>query len=419
MSRTWSQKIEAKFALQLPADLRAWLDEQPWRLGGGAEFCMALTPERLLAPEPGTIWSGFMLPDTLPLVGNGYGDWLCVRVGPENEVTELIRWTHGGGDWIPYGRSLAEALVFDLVAFYTPIRHTVYEKPERPPERLDCLGRWARQWLAADTDPLFDAVANGDIESALERCLTARVAEFAVRRSRILRWLQSPLKAKSTTALAGQLGVSWDTDFVRWLFDTALIPEHHRHSLKHHFDCADDQLFRQSWDAAEQDAVAVTRCRADLGWAFDVAGWAAERRGALRDAQTRYQGGLAASVFSDETVAFRTHWYDEGYCKFAAARLAESRDQLTAQQRSDPYLNVLWQRDARTVRTRIRDYWMHQARDAADPRDAYRCFYRAGWDLGGNDMQAYREIFNGLVQSATAAGADALALVAKLHCQFL
>ena len=68
MSGTWSTQLEQRFALQLPADLRAWLDEEQWQLPGGAEFCRPLKPPQLMEPEPGLIWAGFMLPDTLPLI---------------------------------------------------------------------------------------------------------------------------------------------------------------------------------------------------------------------------------------------------------------------------------------------------------------------------------------------------------------
>ena len=85
MSGTWSERIERHYSLRLPHDVRVWLDQDIWREVGGAEFCRARTPEQILEPEPGTIWAGFMLPDTLPIVGNDYGDWLCLRWLPAGQ----------------------------------------------------------------------------------------------------------------------------------------------------------------------------------------------------------------------------------------------------------------------------------------------------------------------------------------------
>src|SRR5690606_36855447 len=104
MSTAWSNKLAAHYGLQLPADLRAWLDDEIWRHAGGAEFSQPQSPDQLIEPD-GSIWGGFMLPDTLPIVGNDYGDWLCLRIAPDGQVSEVLHWSHGGGDWIPYGRS--------------------------------------------------------------------------------------------------------------------------------------------------------------------------------------------------------------------------------------------------------------------------------------------------------------------------
>ena len=128
MSGRWSTEIENRYSLRLSDDVRAWLDEQVWHESGGAEFCRAQTPEQLLDPPPGTIWAGFMLPDTLPIIGNDYGDWLCLRIAADGTVSELVQWSHGGGDWIPYGNTLAEGLLYDAaVRVMYPHRATFAE----------------------------------------------------------------------------------------------------------------------------------------------------------------------------------------------------------------------------------------------------------------------------------------------------
>lgn len=419
MSNNWSEKIEQRFCTKLPDDVRAWVDQQPWRHGGGAEFCVALSPEQLLEPEPGTIWPGFMLPDTLPLVGNGYGDWLCLRFNSHGTVGEVIRWSHGGGDWIPYGGHLAEALIYDFAAHCAPFRPPVFERPVRSPELSSQLGHWADQWMMLDLQDVLDASAAANGLAVLDLLLRNRVAEFAVRRDRTLKWLDSGLKSNSEPRLAAQLDIAWEPDFVRWLFDTDLIPSDRREQLARHFEQPPDDLFKQAWERAEREALAVIEKRCDLGWAFDIAGWAAERRGDLGRASRLYFAGLHSSLFSDETVAFRTHWIDERYGKFAAARLAELESHLSAQQACDPYLNLFWEIDAASTRTRVREHWLHKARDAKDPAAAYDCYYRAGWDLGSSDHGAYAEILTGLVTSAAKAGARTLAAVAEMHLRFL
>ena len=183
-----------------------------------------------------------------------------------------------------------------------------------------------------------------------------------------------------------------------------------------------DEPFCPGLNAAEAEAIAVLQRRQDLGWAFDVAGWAAERRGDRRVAVERYLGGLQTSWFSDDALRFRTHWFDEGYGKFAASRLAALHDALTPQQQQDPYLAIFLNNDRDTLRRRVQQYWITQAREAQRReahRQAYRDYYRAGWDLGMLPISAYDEVFAQLRATALADGSPALAALAALHHQFL
>ena len=105
MTRAWSKQIEQHYRFQMPPDLASWFDDGVWQNPGQSEFRYPLAPEQFIEPPAGTIWAGFMLPDTLPLVGNQYGDWLCVRIAPEGRVAEILCWNHGGGDWVdPVGQ---------------------------------------------------------------------------------------------------------------------------------------------------------------------------------------------------------------------------------------------------------------------------------------------------------------------------
>lgn len=429
MTGRWSTQLEQRYSLQLPDDVRDWLNEQIWKEVGGAEFRRAQTPEQLLDPAPGSIWAGFMLPDTLPLIGNDYGDWLCLRIAPDGTVSELIHWSHCGGDWIPYGRSLTEALLYDAAVRVLYPQRAAFVDPEPPGPHVFRLAEWACRWMtdhgravprfwASDGQPRQDR----DPAAVLAHLADAGVAEFAVRRDRILEYLDNPFKAGSETGWARELGVPWEPEYVSWLFDTAHIPTAARARLACKLAETADEPFAQDWSAAEAEAIAVLRRRQDLGWAFDIAGWAAERRGDRCVAVERYLGGLQTSWFSDDALRFRTHWFDEGYGKFAASRLAALHDALTPQQQQDPYLAIFLNNDRDTLRRRVQQYWITQAREAQRReihRQAYRNYYRAGWDLGMLPISAYDEVFAQLRATALAGGSPALAALAALHHQFL
>ncbi len=428
MSGSWSQQVEQRYALRLPEDVRAWLDQQVWKDPGGAEFCRARTPEQLMEPEPGTIWAGFMMPDTLPIIGNDYGDWLCLRIAADGTLSELVHWSHCGGDWIPYGRSLAEALLYDAAVHLLYPERLHMARSDVPDDQVYRPAEWACQWVAEGEQllaPIRQAVDTSRARNGtpvLDLLLDRRVAEFAVRRDRVLHHLDSPLKAAGEPAFAQRIGVSWEPDFVRWVFDTGLVPEPERNLLRQSIERACDDLFTQGWEAAEREAVAVIERRQDLGWAFDIAGWAAQRRGDWPAAVRHYLSGMQTSWFSDDTVRFRTHWFEEGYGKFAASQLATLTEHLSDQQRNDPYLSIFLDNDSQSLRARVHAHWLGLARDAerrGEYRQAYQYFYRAGWDLGLQPVAGYDEIFNGLRRSARSAGTPALAAIAEMHQQFL
>lgn len=426
MSHRWSVEVAKALHIQLPPDLIVWLDDEWWKLPAGAEFCLPQTPQQLLTPEPGSLWAGFMLPDTLPLIGNQYGDWLCLRVDWEGRVREVVYWCHGGGDWIPYGATLAEALLYDA-AFHVLYdrRFTEITAAERPKSEIYRAAEWALGFLPPSSVrslPRFWDRLPEQNTRLLEELLEANVAPIAARRDLILRHLESQLKSRSDPNIAEQIGAVWEPDFVSWLFDTALIPELTLDDLSALFRLPIKQLIVQDWDAAESEALHVSAVRDDLGWAFDITGWAAERRGDSQLAVERYLRGLRASSFSDDSVRFRTHWFGEGYGKFAAARLYALRDQLTAEQREDPYLQIFWQNDPESLRVRVRDYWMREAEAAASGREfrqAYRCYYAAGWDCGLQYMKSYGEILEQLVKTADQGGSPALARIARMHREHL
>jgi hypothetical protein len=424
MTKRWSDHVAKAYHLKLPPDLTVWLDNELWRDPGGAEFCHPQTPDELLHPEPGMIWAGFMLPDTLPLIGNQYGDWLCARVAWDGRIREVLYWCHGGGDWIPYGNTLSEALLYDA-AF-----HVLYERrfsevssPERPVAEVYRWAEWGSGFLKEESAarlPRFWERPREQNGRLLEELLEAGVAKIAVRRDLILRHLESQLKQRSAPEVARQIGAEWEPDFVSWLFDTALIPELTLDDLGEHFGVPIQKLIVQDWDAAEAAALRVSQAREDLGWAFDITGWAAERRQDYGLAVERYRRGLRASAFSDDSIRFRTHWYGEGFGKFSAARLHALRDHLAPADHEDPYLQVFWQNDPESLRARVRDYWVaeaHKAEARGDQAQAYQHYYAAGWDCGLQFVRSYGELLERLAHSADQAGSPALAKIARIHLE--
>ncbi len=431
MTGNWSDNLENHYDLRLPDDVRDWFDRRCWAESGGAEFCYPQSPEQLLNPDPGSIWAGFMLPDTLPMIGNDYGDWLCLRIGSDGSVVEIIHWSHCGGDWLPIGRSLAEALVYDAACHLMYGQRPEFTEPCAPSDQLFRHAEWARRHLPSRNglmEPIWKTRSTGPADAGDRREIrrqltTAGVAEVAVLRDRLLDCLASPLKEQSDTQLARELNVAWEPDFVRCLFDTATIPVDLAQTLVDRFDMPAEQLFHQDWTLAAQLARQVVEMRHDLGWACDVAGWAAERSGDLEQAVAYYLTGTRTSWFSDDTLRFRSHWFDERRGKFAAARLVRLRDQLNSADDGDPYLSLFWELgppDA--LQRRVHDFCLRQAEEAmagADPETAYDWYYRAGWDLGLKQMDDYRTVLDGMARAAASAQWPARAKIARLHSRVL
>lgn len=422
MTKSWSEKLAAHYGLRPPDDLRAWLDDEVWRLAGGAEFSQPQSPDQLIDPD-GTIWGGFMLPDTLPIVGNDYGDWLCLRVTADGAIGEVLHWSHGGGDWIPYGRSLAEALVYDAASRLLYNRKPEFTEPEPPAEEVFRLAQWALPYAnhGRTTVQAFWRQKTRDAE-ILAQLISAKVAEAVARRDTCLAALGNRLRREGSPRLASTLGVPWEPDFVRWQFDGGLIPDAAAAQLADHFGAPREQFAAQDWKAAEREALYVARQRQDLGWALEIAGWAAERRGDLQAAIGLYDLGASAPIFSDDAVRFRSQWFPPGYGKFAAFRLAELRDALPSAIAERAYLQLFLANEADTLRQRVRDYW-YAAADAAEqrgaPADAYRALYSAGWDCGLPTLDEYGPLLERLADAALRLGSPSLAQLAKAHRQSL
>lgn len=418
---TWSERLGERFGCTIEPTLADWLDSEVWKESGAGEFHHAVSPDSLLADHSDVIWPGLMLPDTLPLIGNRYGDWLCLRVGPDNSVSEIIHWYHGGGDWIPWGRSLGEAIVFDSLRSRLPGRrqsHAIDAEPRIVSKTENPYLAWALKFTgeASYNESNHDARV-----PSLDWVNEHRWSEVALNCELALNALDSSLRRNMTPDIAGRLGIDWEPQVVSWLFDEALVPEEIRSTLASNAEIS--LSLEQQWDVAKSHALNVATKRDDLVWAFDVLGWAEEREGRLEEAAKYYQKGCLALAFADQSIRFRTHWFPQWAGKFSTWRLTQLLDsgnldhsKLDAPVRR--YLTAITGPSTESLRIRAMAYWRNEAADAVNSgrwQDAYDAFYRAGWDLGTDTMIDFGELLNGLSESAKRAGQSARAAVAEFH----
>lgn len=409
--------MEQRYSLRIDQPLADWFDSEAWQQIGNSEFNQAIPPQILLDDTPDVIWPGLMLPDTLPVLGNRDGDWLCLRIGSDDSVREVIHWYHGGGDWIPWGKTLAEAIAFDAIRGALPGRHQGHAVPAEPRRRGDCSGslvRWAARWLPTEVSEVIRDHSGQPVAAVL---LEHAVAEIAVRCEMVLAALDSGLRRALTPEIAAELGIQWEPRAVSWLFDTARVDEDLREALRE--KVGEQVAWNQDWSAAAGQAEAVCQQRSDLGWAFDIAGWAAERRGDVAGAVGFYRRGAKSLAFADQSIRFRTHWFPQRMGKFSVWRLHELGAVGDSPAESlEGYLTAIGRADASTLRSQSLGYWQSAAeRAAASGRwaDAYDAYYRSGWDLGLGDMCDYRQQLAGLVEAAERAGQKARATVARTH----
>ncbi len=417
----WSRAIADRYQLSLSTELVDWFDSGVCETLGQGEFCEPATPEVLLAEAPECIWPGLMPPDFLPLIGNGLGDWLCGRVSEHDSIDEIVYWYHGGGDYLPHGSNLAEALLFDTVADRLPGRRQLHAVPaerkfsEHPIQVSSLMIAWALRQLPRDVASVLDIDAPpARVAAAL---LDHKIAIDAVRCDAVLAALDNPVRFRLTATDAAAWGVSWDKEVAKWMFDTATMPSHVRNSLRQQWHETDEHPFAQDWQLVEKICNELAMERHDLGWVHDCLGWSAQRRGELETAKTHYETAALTSVFTDQTIRFRTHFDSDQFAKFSIARLVE----LGGTNRIDPqYIAALSHTDQSKWRERVTAYWLGKAcEQGVSSGDRYDAIYRAGWDVGCDSMRCYRELLEMLANSAQDAGQFARAEVARTHAACL
>ena len=421
---SWSQLISEHYSVRLDDSLADWWDEELWCGQGSGEFRIPVAPSSLLVPAPEILWPGLMPPDTLPIIGNGHGDWLCLRIGRDNQVTEILQWYHGGGDWLPWGRTLAEAFLFDSLRNLLPGRrreHAISAEPSVQRSVDNPWFRWALGWFPELSSESPENLVSSTLADVF---LSNHIAEIAVRCELTIDALDCGLRELLSPEVARRLNVPWEPDVVSWLFDSELMANW---TLAEPVRRMRDSLVcEQDWQAAVFHASQVAQLRSDLLWPHDVQGWFAERRGDYQLAADHYGLGRMAFAFTDQSIRFRTHWFPQTMGKFSLWRLQQLRLEGKCPGAFpadvEEYLQVLQSNRAASPRAAVTHYWNRIAATALKSgqfNDAYEAYYRGGWDLGVDRMIGYRGQLSGLIDAAEQDGQIARAKVARAHLQAL
>jgi len=407
-----ASRISEALMLDLPVDVRAWLDAEQLPDAPAGRFNQRIDPARLLDPSSGAVWGGLMLPDSLPLVSDGGGNALCLRFGFDGAVAEVIHWDHEGSLWKPFGRTLAEALVLDA-AFALIDQIDNDDEPDAIfIEESFPLADWATDWLPGLSKPLL----RGLLKDASS--LPARLRELGLARVVIAQWQCQRLLTKRLDRfcrrvgggkIAKTLGVDW-SEFRRWLADARLIPEDQKQQLSTLTTIPFDELIYQDWENAASEAKDVLDVRSDLAWPFAVLGRYKSERQDVAAAMEFYAAGVKTLGTSEDFIATWKALFSN-QIKFIPGALASMNPRLPDE--NEEYLQLFFSSDPAQ---RVRDYWIKRGEAAESNKQyelAYRCYYSAGWDLAvQNDID---KILDRLERAAASGGYIGLSLIARHH----
>lgn len=387
-----AQLFSDRFQLQLSPSWRQWFNQTSHETQLPGFFRRPVDLDGLCAQRPSQIWAGFMLPDSLPILGNGYGDWICARVNQDGEISELIHWYHGGGDWVPVGRNLAEAVVHDAVDVHRPVRKQMLRGAvETTRARGSSHSSALLEWLSNSLLPSHPQASADKLESLL---LQANATNYATSVQSLI-----DLQIAPDAAACDQI----------------------EQIIQHSIPSENGSLHMLSEEDCERIIAlceTVLSRRQDLGWSHSLLGWCQQLNGNKPAGRESFFHGRLASAFSDQSVRLRLHRFEQRYGKFSIAQLAASKANLSPEMLEDSYLsNCLASKDVNLV-ARIQDYWLTMAQQASSQGDhaaAYAYAFNAGWDLGAANMASYRKILDFLAGSAAKAGWAARAAIAQAH----
>ena len=335
------------------------------------EFHAPVPPQDLLDPTPDAIWPALMRCDLLPVVGNNAGDFLCAVIGKESTDTEFVHWFHGGGDWIPWGKSLPEALLFDAVNGSLPgptKAHAIPAEDPRPPANAstqtttDPLFQWAQKHLPTPLSAMFDRTVSPTGHAIAEAMFQNDVCFEALR----LRMIEAAL---------------------------------------------DGQAYPFSKLDALQLAEEVIDRRVDLAWAHHIAAHEAKLKDDREASQRHWLDSCGCSVFTDQSVRLGHVWNEDVAIKFGSAMLLS----LEAFQQADsPHPAPNMPTDKGKVTNDALDE-AQKSLAAGDSAAAYDHAIRAGWDVGAANLAAYEDIIKAAMTYADAAGQTGRRSVARTH----
>ncbi len=360
-----------RFRLELSASDRKWF-EGSWRDFDGAAslYNQSLDPSETLG-QARAVWGGMMLPDTIPLLANGFGDYLCARFTNDGRLSEIIEWFHEGVGWRHYGYSINQAITLDQME---------YSRRNSSGEPQDSHPSAELSSVAISEDACKQAVRS-QLEDACRRVGGAKLAKLA--------------------------GVSW-SELKIWLQDPSGMPLTECAQIAAALGLDQAEMIHQDWDAALLQSQSVLKVRADLAWPYAVAGQAFERLKCPDDAIEMYKAGVTKLGSSS---SFTAHWSTASSArtgKFAADRLL-ALDSNNLESTVREYVKAL-------INRKVRQYWFASADTAAkkgDHRGAYQCLFAAGWDIYySNDIL---EILQALKTAAKLAGSHTLEAIATLH----
>lgn len=468
----WSNHLLQRFGLSnktgsAGTELGTWWDGDLWQTLGPGEYRHPATPKSLLSDVPDAVWPPLMPPNFMPLVGNGGGDWLCLRLlDPDvaestGQRSDVCHWYHGGGDWLPWGDQLSEALLFDWVLPHLPESDRRHADPaiaefdaDPTSTATETVGRntpiyqsdhpWV-QWATTNLPTIARLQPHsGSIAGQL---LELGLCEIPVRCQLVIEALNSRLLNTLKPKISHQIGLPWN-DLMRWCFDLRELPSEVADRLIQETGSspADLDPDQQDWKAVEDHATAITLRASDLSWGHDLLGYCRLRNGNTSGAAAAFRRAIRCSVFTDQSVRLRTHWAtsSEGVAKFSARFLTtDLATRSTIDHHTDPSTERLgcvprmiptsrlidtFGKQTNETRKSVRGEYTRMLIDASESNadlsspDAARLIYAAGWDLGAEPMRDYGSLLDRyIVACHNAAGErpfwDAHERLARIHRQ--
>ncbi|MDM4014308.1 SMI1/KNR4 family protein [Roseiconus lacunae] len=408
----WSEQIQQRYRCVLAGDICEWFDQEIWKHaddGCGQRFLHAVPPQELLDDTPQAIWPALMPCDFLPIISNGLGDYLCLRFGSDNRSREFVHWYHGGGDWIPWGDSLTEALFFDSVRQNLPGGQRDHAlaaafEPAVLSDNVHPVDRWVRQRIS---DREGAEIESDDGRTLADMMLSGGLSEIAVRCQLCIDAIENPLLHELDDANWRMIDPQIRQ---RYLFDCDLLPDDVVGSISVK---ATELAAVQDWPAVASHCESIAERRSDLAWVWDLWGYSLERSGNAEHAIECYRKSLLCSIFTDQTVRIRTHAFVNEGQKFSASRLLQLGYKGEGDLEAN-YLTCLAESSPDVRRKRVRELFERLA-STAEPPEAYDAWMKAGWDLGAEPMSAYGKVLDRVAESAAAAGYQALTEMAKTH----